>query len=69
MPKGGGGTDFAPFFKAIKDKGNYSLPISVYLTDGYGSFPEETSLETLWVITPGGIKSEDIPFGEVCRLI
>ena len=69
IPKGGGGTDFAPFFKAIKDKGNYSLPISVYLTDGYGSFPEETSLETLWVITPGGIKSEDIPFGEVCRLI
>ena len=45
------------------------MPISVYLTDGYGSFPEETSLETLWVITPGGIKSEDIPFGEVCRLI
>ena len=69
IPEGGGGTDFAPFFKAIKYKANYSLPISVYLTDGYGSFPEESSLETLWVITPGGIKSEDIPFGEVCRLI
>ena len=69
MPEGGGGTDFCPFFKAVEDQETYTLPICIYLTDGYGQYPEKSNLDTLWVITPGGIESYNIPFGNVCRLI
>ena len=69
IPEGGGGTDFCPFFKAIENQEIYTLPLCIYLTDGYGKFPKKSNFETLWVITPGGIDSEKIPFGDVCRLI
>ena len=45
-------------------------PVAVYLTDGYGCFPRERPLiPVLWVVTPGGLSSEDFPFGEVIRLV
>ena len=69
IPEGGGGTDFCPFFKAIENEEVYTLPVCIYLTDGYGEFPQDSNFETLWVITPGGIDSEKVPFGYVCRLI
>ena len=66
-PEGGGGTSFEPFFKRINDE--YLLDLCLYFTDGYGLYPsEEPNYETLWVITDGGIVSEDIPFGKVARL-
>ena len=44
--------------------------ICVYLTDGYGDFPMATpELPVLWVIVPGGLPSDEIPYGEICRLI
>jgi predicted metal-dependent peptidase len=70
-PKGGGGTDFRPFFKAAMEawSGDQEA-ICVYLTDGYGDFPEAMpELPVLWVIVPGGLPSDDIPYGEICRLI
>lgn len=70
-PEGGGGTDFRPFFKAAMEawSGDQEA-ICVYLTDGYGDFPEEApQLPVLWVIVPGGLPSEEIPYGEICRLI
>jgi predicted metal-dependent peptidase len=70
-PEGGGGTDFRPFFKAAMEawSGDQEA-ICVYLTDGYGDFPEEApQLPVLWVIVPGGLPSEDIPYGEICRLL
>jgi predicted metal-dependent peptidase len=70
-PKGGGGTDFCPFFDAALEawSGDQEA-VCVYLTDGYGSFPSEApQLPVLWVITPGGLPSEEIPYGEICRLI
>ena len=69
IPEGGGGTDFYPFFKAIENQEVYTLPVCIYLTDGYGKYPKKSNSETLWVITPGGIESEKVPFGYVCRLI
>ena len=69
IPEGGGGTDFSPFFKAVEAQEVNNLPICIYLTDGYGQFPEKSNFETLWVITPGGIESDYVPFGNVCRLI
>ena len=70
-PEGGGGTDFRPFFKAAKEAwSGHQEAICVYLTDGYGAFPKEApQLPVLWVIVPGGLPSEDIPYGEICRLI
>jgi predicted metal-dependent peptidase len=42
----------------------------VYLTDGWGEFPEHPPhLPTLWVITPGGRDDADFPFGETVRLL
>lgn len=70
-PEGGGGTDFRPFFKAANDawSGDQEA-ICVYLTDGYGDFPEEApQLPVLWVIVPGGLPNEQIPYGEICRLV
>jgi predicted metal-dependent peptidase len=70
-PEGGGGTDFRPFFKAALEawSGDQEA-VCVYLTDGYGAFPEEEpQLPVLWVIVPGGLPSEEIPYGEICRLI
>lgn len=70
-PEGGGGTNFRPFFKAAMEawSGDQEA-ICIYLTDGYGDFPEEApQLPVLWVIVPGGLPSDDIPYGEICRLL
>ncbi len=70
-PVGGGGTDFRPFFEKVDSEHEHQQQgVCVYLTDGYGSFPEEAPvLSTLWVLTPGGLDVERIPFGESIRLI
>lgn len=69
-PKGGGGTDFRPFFKKVAKHWNRDKQaVCVYLTDGYGDFPkQEHELPTLWVVVPGGLESEEFPWGEVVRL-
>ena len=69
-PKGGGGTDFEQFFKDINKKEfNNSDGVCIYLTDGYGYFPEkEPDLPVLWVVIPGGAEKEYFPFGEIVKL-
>jgi len=70
-PVGGGGTDFRPFFEQIER--NYDLSaalVGVYLTDGYGEFPETPPrFPLLWVVTAGGLDAEYFRFGEVIRLV
>jgi predicted metal-dependent peptidase len=70
-PVGGGGTDFRPFFDAVQVEQNDMQPaLSVYLTDGYGTFPPEPpSWPVLWVLSPGGLSTDAVPFGEAVRLI
>lgn len=70
-PEGGGGTDFRPFFKKVaKHWSREKQAVCVYLTDGYGDFPkQEPELPTLWVVVPGGLESEEFPWGEVVRLL
>ncbi len=70
IPKlpGGGGTDFRPFFAHL----NKITPpdAAIYLTDGHGDFPRQPpTYPALWVITPGGLASSAIPFGEVARML
>ncbi|MBW4511267.1 MAG: hypothetical protein KME64_32830 [Scytonematopsis contorta HA4267-MV1] len=71
VPKGGGGTSFVPFFEKVATSWDgSSSALCVYLTDGYGNFPDETpELPVLWVVTPGGLELHQFPFGEVVRLL
>ncbi len=70
-PEGGGGTSFTIFFEHIAQVWDgQTTSVIVYLTDGYGTFPEEKpQLPVLWVVTPGGLDSNNFPFGEVVRLV
>lgn len=64
--QGGGGTDFRPVFGKVAD---HEPDLVVYLTDGYGDFPEQPPrVPTLWVVPPGGLEDGGFPFGEVLRL-
>jgi predicted metal-dependent peptidase len=70
-PEGGGGTSFVPFFEKVSlNRDWHSSGVCVYLTDGYGTFPQEPPvLPVLWVVTPGGLDSEQFPFGETVQLL
>ncbi len=71
-PQGGGGTSFVYFIKALTDEGAPALGhgerLAVYLTDGYGDFPQDPGFPLLWVVLPGGLESDQFPFGMVTRL-
>ena len=70
-PIGGGGTDFRPFFAHIATHPfTFSKTVAIYLTDGHGSFPDPApKVPTLWVVTPGGLDLDKLPFGERVRLL
>ena len=71
QPQGGGGTSFVPFFDKISDRTDaMTRGVCVYLTDGYGTFPDPPpELSVLWVVTPGGLDLTQFPFGEAVRLL
>lgn len=59
--RGGGGTDFRPPFVWLEEN-NIRPRAFVYLTDGYGAFPEEEpAFPTLWCINNDAVVP---PFGE-----
>lgn len=62
---GGGGTSFIPVFKEVERMG-LEPDMLVYLTDLYGSFPqEEPNYPVVW----GSIsKGEKVPFGELVKI-
>ena len=59
---GGGGTSFKPPFKYVEEH-NINPRCLVYLTDGYGDFPDEDKVNfpTLWAINNNDVVP---PFGE-----
>ena len=64
--KGRGGTDFRPAFDFIENNLEEARVI-IYLTDGYGVFPEEEpSVPTLWITY--GLDEVDYPFGQVVNM-
>lgn len=71
QPKGGGGTSFVPFFDKVQASWDgYTQGVCIYLTDGYGTFPDQPpELPVLWVVTPGGLDLSEFPFGEAVRLL
>ena len=69
--KGFGGTSFIPFFQAIEKTEigfNEINRVAVYLTDGYGNFPKNCSIPTMWLATHDGLERSGFPFGEVIRI-
>jgi predicted metal-dependent peptidase len=65
MPVGGGGTDFRPVFKWVKDNLDDDCAGLIYLTDGEGSYPQNApNYPTLWVL----IQDYDTPFGIKTRI-
>jgi predicted metal-dependent peptidase len=70
-PVGGGGTSFVPFFEHLQKTLSFGeTAVLVYLTDGYGTYPTRIPDQpVLWVVTPGGLRSDAFPFGMVARLI
>lgn len=62
--KGGGGTDFRPPFDYL-DEHDITPQCLIYLTDGYGPFPEHPpSYPVLWVMTTDVVP----PWGEYVRI-
>ncbi len=70
-PQGGGGTSFISFFDRVNELWDgHTQAVCIYLTDGFGEFPESApTLPTLWVVTPGGLDLSIFPFGEAVRLL
>ena len=66
--EGGGGTSFAAFFEHLEDTFDpFEATVCIYLTDGFGDFPETPpSIPVLWVVTHDG--ADEYPFGEVAQL-
>lgn len=59
-PRGGGGTSFKPPFRKV-EKDNINPQALIYLTDGYGDFPDkEPQYPSIWVCTSEVVA----PFGE-----
>lgn len=64
ISKGGGGTDFRPPFYEL-DKRSEEPKCLVYLTDGYGPFPEAPpNYRVIWCMTTG----VNPPWGDVVRI-
>jgi predicted metal-dependent peptidase len=70
-PRGGGGTDFRPFFARVdQDLRPHAPAVLVYLTDGYGTFPERepAGATTIWAVPEAARETRDFPFGTVIRM-
>jgi predicted metal-dependent peptidase len=63
---GGGGTDFRPAFNLLADDSDEAPACIMYLTDGYGTYPNEHDCvaPVLWCMTTDKIA----PHGETVRL-
>lgn len=63
-PTGGGGTAFEPVFDYVRDN-NLKPNALLYLTDMYGSFPQQPpAYPVIWCATSG----QKAPFGQTIRL-
>ena len=68
--RGRGGTSLKPPFEWVNQisiEGGQTPDALIYLTDGYGAFPETPPpYPCLWVVPKGGVTG--VPFGEVLHL-
>ena len=63
-PKGGGGTDFRPAFKYVRNNVN-DVACLLYFTDLMGTFPKTApDYPVLWMYLGDKVDDFDVPFGE-----
>lgn len=63
---GGGGTDFRPFFDAVKEK-KRKVSAMIFFTDMYGTFPDYVpDYPVIWACTSGW--DREVPFGVLIHL-
>ena len=72
--QGGGGTSFIKVIDKVKEvalEDSSAQTLAIIFTDGYAWLNDFEDPETpvMWCISPGGVRSEDLPFGEVARII
>jgi predicted metal-dependent peptidase len=73
---GGGGTSFDPLiahistYRETHPETPASSILPIILTDGYAqlTLDYDTANPLLWVVSPGGTRSEDFPYGDVARI-
>jgi len=67
---GRGGTSFTPFFNYIEKNTDHfnSNKALIYLTDGYGDFPQDAPAPTMWIVCKDGLETKQFPFGDVIRI-
>lgn len=71
---GGGGTSFAPAMKRLAkniEEDSTVQTVGIIFTDGYASFKdfEIPDCPIMWCVSPGGLESDQFPFGEVIRIM
>ena len=66
-PKGGGGTNHIPVFEWV-NKNNENASLLICFTDGYTSYPNNSSIDTIWVLAGHHCDKDTIPFGRVIEL-
>jgi predicted metal-dependent peptidase len=66
--KGRGGTDFRPFFDAVKTIKKKRPRLLIYMTDGFGTYPDVAppGVHTIWCLI--GESVHEPPWGKVIRV-
>lgn len=72
--QGGGGTSFVKVInklREVSEEDSTVQTLGIIFTDGYARLNdfEEPECPVMWCISPGGVRDEDLPFGEVVRII
>ncbi|MDG1892948.1 MAG: VWA-like domain-containing protein [Verrucomicrobiota bacterium] len=68
-PKGGGGTDFRPFFREMRHEAHEEA-LLIYFTDGMSLTPSNVpEQEVLWVGVTHRKNALKMPFGGICHLV
>jgi predicted metal-dependent peptidase len=72
--QGGGGTSFVKAIDKMKEaalEDSTAQTLGIIFTDGYARLNdfEDPGIPVMWCISPGGVRDEDLPFGEVVRII
>lgn len=66
---GGGGTDFTPALRWLREQGGRRFDGCIYLTDGYAEASQvQPPCRLLWVLTPGGQGGEHLRWGKQIRM-
>jgi len=66
---GGGGTDFNPAFRWLREVSRQRFDGCIYLTDGYADTPSvRPPCRLLWVVTKDGRTGDHLPWGKSIRM-